>query len=50
MPWSRRSRDADESIWVGSGHLRSRPVAEALIAKRAADPMIDIRVYLDGQE
>lgn len=41
---------ATESIHVASGHLRSRPVAEALIAKKQAQPDLDIRVYLDGQE
>jgi len=41
---------ATQSIHVASGHLRSRPVAEALIAKKAASPDVDIRVYLDGQE
>lgn len=41
---------AQVSIHIASGHLRSRPVAEALIAKRAARPDMDIRVYLDGQE
>ena len=41
---------ATQSIWVASGHLRSRPVAEALLAKHAASPNVDIRVYLDGQE
>lgn len=41
---------ATESIHVASGHLRSRPVAEALMAAKEADPSLDIRVYLDGQE
>jgi phosphatidylserine/phosphatidylglycerophosphate/cardiolipin synthase-like enzyme len=41
---------ATESIHVASGHLRLRPVAEALIAKKQAEPEMDIRVYLDGQE
>ncbi len=41
---------ATDSIWIASGHLRLRSVAEALMAKKAADPSIDIRVYLDGQE
>lgn len=41
---------ARESIHVASGHLRSRPVADALMAKKASDPGVDIRVYLDGQE
>ena len=26
--------DADESIWIASGHMRSRPVAEALIGEQ----------------
>jgi phosphatidylserine/phosphatidylglycerophosphate/cardiolipin synthase-like enzyme len=30
--------------------MRSRIIAEALIAKAAADPEVQIRVYLDGQE
>ena len=41
---------ADTSILIASGHLRSYPIAQALIAKRAASPDVDIRVYLDGQE
>jgi phosphatidylserine/phosphatidylglycerophosphate/cardiolipin synthase-like enzyme len=41
---------ATESIHIASGHLRSRPVAEALMAKAMAAPDLDIRVYLDGQE
>ena len=41
---------ATRSVHVASGHLRSRPVAEALMAKHAADPAIDIRIYLDDQE
>lgn len=42
--------NADSSILIASGHLRSRPVSEALIAKAQAEPDLDIRVYLDGQE
>jgi hypothetical protein len=41
---------ADKRIHVASGHLRSRPVSEALIARKAAEPELDVRVYLDGQE
>jgi phosphatidylserine/phosphatidylglycerophosphate/cardiolipin synthase-like enzyme len=41
---------ATRSIHLASGHLRSRPVVEALLARHAADPSIDIRVYLDQQE
>lgn len=43
-------RDAKTSIHVASGHLRSRPVAEALIEKRKTAPTVDIKVMLDGQE
>ena len=42
--------DASDSIYIASGHFRSRPIAEALMAKRASSPEVDIRVYLDGQE
>ncbi|MEM6995152.1 MAG: phospholipase D-like domain-containing protein, partial [Myxococcota bacterium] len=41
---------ATDSILVASGHLRLRPVSEALIAKAEANPDMDIRVYLDAQE
>ncbi len=41
---------AQKSIHIASGHLRSSQVAEALLAKHAADPGVDIRIYLDGQE
>jgi len=41
---------ATRSIHVASGHLRSRPVAEALVARKQANPALDVRVYLDGQE
>ena len=41
---------ATTSIHVASGHLRSRPVSEALLAKAAAHPEMDIRVLLDNQE
>jgi phosphatidylserine/phosphatidylglycerophosphate/cardiolipin synthase-like enzyme len=41
---------AQSSIHIASGHLRSRPVTEALIAKYEANPSLDVKVYLDGQE
>jgi len=41
---------AEDTILIASGHMRSRQVAEALIAKRRSDPDVEIRVYLDGQE
>lgn len=43
-------KGASTSIHIASGHLRSRPVAEALIAKKAASPNLDIKVYVDQQE
>ncbi len=43
-------QNAEDRILIASGHLRSRPVAEALIAKRSQNPDLEIRVYLDGQE
>jgi phosphatidylserine/phosphatidylglycerophosphate/cardiolipin synthase-like enzyme len=41
---------AQDSIWVASGHLRSRPISEAILARAEANPDMDIRIYLDGQE
>jgi phosphatidylserine/phosphatidylglycerophosphate/cardiolipin synthase-like enzyme len=41
---------ATESIWIASGHLRARDIAEALMAKAQQYPDMDIRVYLDAQE
>jgi phosphatidylserine/phosphatidylglycerophosphate/cardiolipin synthase-like enzyme len=41
---------AEESIDIASGHLRSRLIADAILAKSKADPQVVIRVYLDGQE
>lgn len=41
---------AERRIHVASGHLRSRPVSEALMARKEKVPELDVRVYLDGQE
>ena len=41
---------AEKSIDIASGHMRSRPIAEALMRKAADRPDVAIRVYLDGQE
>jgi phosphatidylserine/phosphatidylglycerophosphate/cardiolipin synthase-like enzyme len=41
---------AKKRIRIASGHLRLRAVADALKAKKAEIPGIDIQVYLDGQE
>ena len=48
--WVKAISEAKKSIHVASGHLRSRPVSEALMAKMDADPDVDVVVYLDGQE
>ena len=48
--WVAAIERATTSILIGSGHIRLRPVAEALIAKKQANPAIDIKVYLDQQE
>lgn len=45
-----RIEQADTSIKIASGHLRSRPIAEALMTKRMTDPEVELQVYLDGQE
>ena len=42
--------NATKSIHVASGHLRSRPVSEAIMAAKEANPELDVRVYLDSQE
>lgn len=41
---------AEDSVWIASGHMRSRPISEALLTAVAANPDLDVRVYLDGQE
>jgi phosphatidylserine/phosphatidylglycerophosphate/cardiolipin synthase-like enzyme len=41
---------AEDSIWIASGFMRSRPIAEALMAKWDTNPDIDIKIYLDGKE
>lgn len=41
---------ARRSIRIAANHLRSRPIAEALIRKKSQDPDIDIRVFSDQQE
>lgn len=41
---------ARTSIHIAEGHMRLRAVAEALIAAKAANPALDIKVQLDQQE
>lgn len=48
--WVAAINRATTSIHIGSGHMRLRPVAEALVAKKQAQPNLDIKVYLDQQE
>lgn len=48
--WVKAIAGAQRSIHIASGHFRLRPVAEALLAKKRAQPDIDIKVYLDQQE
>jgi len=48
--WVELIANAEHSIRIASGHLRSRPIAEALVAAHEANPDLDIRIYLDGQE
>ena len=48
--WVAAIQGARESIHIASGHLRLKPVAEALIAAKQANPDLDIKLYLDQQE
>lgn len=41
---------ATKRIHIASGHMRSRPVAEALMRKATEHPEVDVRIYLDAQE
>jgi phosphatidylserine/phosphatidylglycerophosphate/cardiolipin synthase-like enzyme len=41
---------AQHSIYIASGHLRSRQITDAILRAWEANPQLDIRVYLDGQE
>ncbi len=48
--WVAAIERAQTSIHIASGHIRLRPVAEALLAKKHDHPNVDIKVYLDQQE
>ena len=48
--WVSLIAGAQHSIRIASGHLRSRPISEALIAAHEANPNLEILVYLDNQE
>ena len=43
-------KNAEESIYIASGHLRSKPISQAILDKQEENPEIDIRIYLDNQE
>lgn len=43
-------QNAQHSIHIASGHMRSRAVADAVVAWHEAHPDGDLRIYLDGQE
>ena len=42
--------NAEQSIWIASGHLRSRQITDAILKAVDDNPSLDVRVYLDGQE
>jgi phosphatidylserine/phosphatidylglycerophosphate/cardiolipin synthase-like enzyme len=48
--WNAAIARATGSIHIATTHMRLRPFVEALIAKKQANPGIDIKVYLDQQE
>jgi phosphatidylserine/phosphatidylglycerophosphate/cardiolipin synthase-like enzyme len=41
---------AQQRIDIASGHLRFKPIIDALMTQKSAYPDLQIRVYLDGQE
>ncbi|MFT5356695.1 MAG: phosphatidylserine/phosphatidylglycerophosphate/cardiolipin synthase-like enzyme [Polyangiales bacterium] len=43
-------QNAERSIRIASGHLRSRPVALALVQAIEDNPALEVQVYTDGQE
>ena len=42
--------NAQSSVWIASGHLRSRQITDAILKAWDDNPTLDLRVYLDGQE
>lgn len=42
--------NADSSIWIATGHLRSRQITDAILKAVDENPSLDVRVLLDGQE
>ena len=48
--WNAAIARAQTSIHIATTHMRLRPFVEALLAKKQANPNLDIEVYLDQQE
>lgn len=45
-----RIKQAEKSIKIASNYLRSRPICEALIAKKLENPSMEIKVFTDQNE
>jgi phosphatidylserine/phosphatidylglycerophosphate/cardiolipin synthase-like enzyme len=48
--WNAAIERAQTSIHVATTHMRLRPFVDVLVAKKQANPSLDIKVYLDQQE
>lgn len=48
--WVASINRAETSIHIATTHMRLRPFVDALIAKKQANPGLDIKIYLDQQE
>jgi len=48
--WNAAIGRATTKIHIAATHMRLRPFVDALVAKKQANPSIDIKVYLDQQE
>jgi phosphatidylserine/phosphatidylglycerophosphate/cardiolipin synthase-like enzyme len=48
--WNAAIGRAQTSIHIATTHMRLRPFVETLVAKKQANPSLDIKVYLDQQE
>ena len=42
--------NAQQSVWIATGHLRSRQISDALLKAVDERPGLDVRIYLDAQE
>lgn len=48
--WNAGIARATSSIHIAATHMRLRPYVDALVARKQANPSLDIKVYLDQQE